>query len=139
MPDKYDVVVIGSGPAGYVAAIKAAQLGLSVACVEEWLDEKGIANVQVLMVIDDGLNVTGKYLGTVRQDWDNLNPCVAFTMKGTGATLFGELTGRNQPQGDRYRRLGIVLDDTLLSAPRIISTISDQGRITGDFSDEDVS
>ncbi len=31
----YDVVVIGGGPAGYVAAIKAAQLGLSVACVEK--------------------------------------------------------------------------------------------------------
>ncbi|MEP1471768.1 MAG: dihydrolipoyl dehydrogenase [Halieaceae bacterium] len=41
MSDKYDVVVIGSGPAGYVAAIKAAQLGLSVACVEEWLDDAG--------------------------------------------------------------------------------------------------
>ena len=41
MSDKYDVVVIGSGPAGYVAAIKAAQLGLSVACVEEWLDDSG--------------------------------------------------------------------------------------------------
>jgi len=41
MSDKYEVVVIGSGPAGYVAAIKAAQLGLSVACVEQWVDEKG--------------------------------------------------------------------------------------------------
>ncbi|HUP19861.1 MAG TPA: NAD(P)/FAD-dependent oxidoreductase, partial [Gemmatimonadota bacterium] len=30
----YDLVVIGSGPAGYVAAIRAAQLGMSVACVE---------------------------------------------------------------------------------------------------------
>ena len=30
----YDVVVIGSGPGGYVAAIKAAQLGKKVACVE---------------------------------------------------------------------------------------------------------
>lgn len=29
-----DVVIIGGGPGGYVAAIKAAQLGLSVACVE---------------------------------------------------------------------------------------------------------
>ena len=39
MSDKYDVVVIGAGPAGYVAAIKAAQLGLSTACVEQWLDD----------------------------------------------------------------------------------------------------
>ncbi len=41
MADKYDVVVIGSGPGGYVAAIKAAQLGLSTACVELWLDGEG--------------------------------------------------------------------------------------------------
>ncbi|MFV0275795.1 MAG: dihydrolipoyl dehydrogenase [Parahaliea sp.] len=41
MADKYDVVVIGSGPAGYVAAIKAAQLGMNTACVEQWLDDKG--------------------------------------------------------------------------------------------------
>ncbi|MEH6583028.1 MAG: dihydrolipoyl dehydrogenase [Halioglobus sp.] len=40
MSAKFDVVVIGSGPAGYVAAIKAAQLGLSTACVESWLDDK---------------------------------------------------------------------------------------------------
>ncbi|MGH7459632.1 MAG: FAD-dependent oxidoreductase, partial [Longimicrobiales bacterium] len=32
--DQYDVVVIGSGPGGYVAAIRAGQLGLKVACVE---------------------------------------------------------------------------------------------------------
>jgi len=31
---KYDVVVIGSGPGGYVAAIRCAQLGLKTACVE---------------------------------------------------------------------------------------------------------
>ena len=30
----YDVVIIGSGPGGYVAAIKAAQLGLKTACIE---------------------------------------------------------------------------------------------------------
>ncbi len=41
MSEKFDVVVIGSGPAGYVAAIKAAQEGLSTACVEKWLDDKG--------------------------------------------------------------------------------------------------
>jgi dihydrolipoamide dehydrogenase len=35
----YDVVVIGAGPGGYVAAIRAAQLGLKTACVEKWIDE----------------------------------------------------------------------------------------------------
>ena len=35
MSEQYDVVVIGSGPGGYVAAIKAAQLGLKTACVEK--------------------------------------------------------------------------------------------------------
>ncbi|MEX1057573.1 MAG: FAD-dependent oxidoreductase, partial [Natronospirillum sp.] len=37
MANEFDVVVIGSGPGGYVAAIKAAQLGLKTACVEKWL------------------------------------------------------------------------------------------------------
>jgi len=40
MSKDYDVVVVGSGPAGYVAAIRAAQLGLKTACVEKWSDDK---------------------------------------------------------------------------------------------------
>ena len=39
--NKYDVIVIGAGPAGYVAAIRCAQLGMKVACVDEWLDRDG--------------------------------------------------------------------------------------------------
>lgn len=41
MSDKYDVIVIGSGPAGYVAAIRAAQLGLKTACIEKWKNKDG--------------------------------------------------------------------------------------------------
>lgn len=41
MSEKYDVVVIGSGPAGYVAAIRAAQLGLKTACIEKWQNAEG--------------------------------------------------------------------------------------------------
>lgn len=37
----YDVVVIGAGPGGYVAAIRCAQLGLKTACVDKWLDPAG--------------------------------------------------------------------------------------------------
>ncbi len=39
MTKEYDVVVIGSGPAGYVAAIRCAQLGFNTACVEKWLNK----------------------------------------------------------------------------------------------------
>src|SRR6478735_1276209 len=41
MADKFDVVVIGAGPAGYHAAIRAAQLGLKVACIDEWIGKDG--------------------------------------------------------------------------------------------------
>jgi len=37
----YDVAIIGAGPAGYVAAIRCAQLGLKTVCVDEWLNHKG--------------------------------------------------------------------------------------------------
>jgi len=41
MSDQYDVVVIGGGPAGYPAAIRAAQNKLKVACVDEWKNFDG--------------------------------------------------------------------------------------------------
>ena len=37
----FDVVVIGAGPAGYIAAIRASQLGFSTACIEKWKTPKG--------------------------------------------------------------------------------------------------
>lgn len=41
MSKNFDVVVIGGGPGGYVAAIRAAQLGFTAACIDEWKNEKG--------------------------------------------------------------------------------------------------
>lgn len=38
---EFDVIVIGGGPAGYVTAIRAAQLGLKTACVEKWIGKSG--------------------------------------------------------------------------------------------------
>ena len=37
----FDLIVIGAGPGGYIAAIRAAQLGLKVACIDEWKNAKG--------------------------------------------------------------------------------------------------
>ncbi|MCE5180442.1 MAG: dihydrolipoyl dehydrogenase [Betaproteobacteria bacterium] len=41
MPETFDVAVIGAGPAGYVAAIRCAQLGLHVVCIDDWKDDAG--------------------------------------------------------------------------------------------------
>jgi len=41
MPQSFDVVVIGAGPGGYIAAIRAAQLGFKTACIEGWRNSKG--------------------------------------------------------------------------------------------------
>ena len=41
MSKAFDLVVIGGGPGGYIAAIRAAQLGFNVACVDEWKNDKG--------------------------------------------------------------------------------------------------
>ena len=41
MSKNFDVIVIGAGPGGYIAAIRAAQLGFNVACIDEWKNDKG--------------------------------------------------------------------------------------------------
>ena len=41
MSKHFDVIVIGGGPGGYIAAIRAAQLGFNVACIDEWKNAKG--------------------------------------------------------------------------------------------------
>jgi len=41
MSEQFDVVVIGGGPGGYIAAIRAAQLGMNVACIEMRLNDNG--------------------------------------------------------------------------------------------------
>jgi len=41
MSKQFDVIVIGAGPGGYIAAIRAAQLGKNVACIDEWKNSAG--------------------------------------------------------------------------------------------------
>ena len=41
MSKQFDVIVIGAGPGGYIAAIRAAQLGMQVACIDQWKNAAG--------------------------------------------------------------------------------------------------
>lgn len=45
MANSYDVAVIGAGPGGYVAAIRCAQLGLGVVCIDAWKNARGKASL----------------------------------------------------------------------------------------------
>jgi len=101
----------------------------------------GQPRLEVLMV-KDNQDVTGQYLTRAERDTDPKTgrPCVGFAFNGTGAQLFGKLTGDNLPDPllNMQRKLGIILDNELYSAPNIQSTISDRGIITGSFSEQDV-
>ncbi len=76
--------------------------------------------------------VTGSDLRVAKPGLDENNqPAVHFELKATGAPKFGKLSGDNI---GRY--LAIVLDNRVISAPRLDGRITDQGRISGGFTAE---
>lgn len=95
---------------------------------------------QVLMYIDSNFPLEGNHLSSVREGYQDLNPCVFFNMTPRGARLMGGITASNKPDASSgfKSRLGIVLDGVLISAPGINSTITDSGIIEGNFSSDEV-
>ena len=91
-----------------------------------------------VLVMMDMQNVEGKYLKQARVNSDSIQRAVDFEFNAEGARLFGTLTGDNVPRGNLTRKLGIILDDELLSAPQLRSRIAERGQITGDFSKKEV-
>ena len=105
----------------------------------KYIQEQNIPEIDVLMATNDGYNVNGSHLGTVARGYDEImNPCILFNLKGVGVSLFSELTGRYSPRNQIERQLGILLDNELLSAPNIQERITGRGRITGQFTQEEV-
>ncbi len=86
----------------------------------------------------DAQNVTGAYLSGASPGTSDAERAVDFNFNITGAKKFGKLTFDNQRPSGRKRRLGIMLDGELLSAPNLQAVIRDRGQITGNFSIEEV-
>jgi SecD/SecF fusion protein len=90
-----------------------------------------------ILVRIDHYDVDGRYLDRANPDTYEGNPAVHFHFDSVGAEKFGQLTKHNLPdtavQPPLYRKLGIVLDDVMMSAPRINSMISSDGEISGRF------
>ena len=88
------------------------------------------------------LTVTGKYLTNASPTQDqNGNPAVSFRFNPQGAARFGSLTQRNLPDttDQFHRKLAILLDGKVHSAPRINSRITDSGVIEGRFDMKEVN
>jgi SecD/SecF fusion protein len=82
------------------------------------------------------MNVTGDYLTSASKGIDqrSAGPAVHFSFNSVGAQRFEKLTSQNLPNpatGNKHRKLGILLDNRLVNAPNIESTISDHGQISG--------
>ncbi len=98
--------------------------------------------VTEVLVMADPYHVTGAYLTQVEAGRDRAGrPCLSFRLSDAGGKLFARLTSEHLPDKTTkvYRRLGIIIDGELYSAPQLNSTISDRGVIEGVFSQEEVS
>ena len=112
------------------------------AALTQYVAGLGVRELDVLMETNDGYDVNGAHLGVVSQGMENLSPCINFSLKseGGGARRFAGLTTDFRPEGQFQRQLGILLDNTLLSAPNIREPIvGGNGQITGQFTKEEVA
>jgi SecD/SecF fusion protein len=102
------------------------------------VDGKPISEV---LIVRDPYDVTGDFLANIRPGHDCGKPIVEFTFNARGAKLFSTLTGDNVPDGnsEMKNQMAIVLNGVLYSAPNILTTISDRGQITGNFTEREVS
>jgi len=98
-------------------------------------DELGRAAGTEYYAVRKTVPVTGTDLKNARVQKGRLGePSVGFSLTPEGAKKFGELTGNNV-----NRRLAIVLDNKVVSAPNIKSRIDDQGTIEGSFTSQQAS
>ena len=131
MSQKFDVVVIGAGPGGYVAAIKAAQLGLSTACIEKYTDKDdklalggtclNVGCIPSKALLDsswkykeakESFNVHGISTGEVKMDVAAMvgrKAGIVKNLTGGVATLF-KANGVTSIQGQFALAIGVFLD-----------------------------
>jgi SecD/SecF fusion protein len=111
--------------------------------LERWLRGQGILQVDVLMALRMGdkpyTEVYGDDLASAAMEFDKQGgPTVAFRLTPSGAQKMVRLTSVNQPIGEFHRRMAIIMDGKVISAPQLNSPISSQGQITGRFTRDEV-
>ena len=138
----YDLIIIGAGPGGYAAALRAAQLGLRVAVVEKDLHPGGVClNVgcipskalldasEAYVKAKDGLDRFGIKTGSMELDWEALQSYRAKVVEENvrGIEFLFQKSGINQIRGTGFlegkNRVGVHTHGgttRILSSPRIV-------------------
>ena len=111
--------------------------------LEDYLDRQGLKQVDVLLAVEKNEKdwVTGNDLSSVSGGYDeSARPQLNFSMNAEGTKRMRVFTTKNRPdpQTGFHRRMAILFDEKVLSAPQLITTISDRGRITGDFDQDEI-
>ncbi len=104
---QYDVIVIGAGPAGYVAAIRSAQLGLKTACVDNWRNHNGESSLG------------GTFLNA---------GCISSMTLLESAKIYHLLTHGIEDHGIEIDELTLDIDTMVSRKNRIIEVLSQQIR-----------
>ncbi len=155
--NRFDVIVIGAGPGGYTAAIRAGQLGLRVACVDAWRDDKGgpalggtCTNIgcipsKALLHSSEHFENAQRHFGehgirveTVSMDVDRMlarkraivrrsNEGILYLFKKNGVTLFHG-TGRFEGREADALRVGVAGTETRLTAAHVIVATGSNAR-----------
>ncbi|MFO0885583.1 MAG: protein translocase subunit SecD [Pirellulales bacterium] len=103
-----------------------------------YLEANRIRHVQILMRAEPDLEVRGEDLASATTGFGDEGPEIHFEMNPAGAARLGTVTGMNQPKQNTRRRLGIVYDNILISAPALEGRIAERGMIHGSFTREEV-
>jgi len=102
--------------------------------------EDGGEKIEIL-VVGDRFHVNGGYLTRVAEGVDQgARPCLDISFNSLGGKLFSALTANNlpDPSDDFTRKLGIILNGRLHSAPAVQTVVADRAQITGDFTRQEV-
>jgi SecD/SecF fusion protein len=105
----------------------------------EMVFRKKDGSLEALALLEDGQDVTGTDLVSASAESDQGgHPQIDFALSPEGAARFGKLTGDHVPTPDgSHYRMGILLDNKILSAPTINSKITSRGSISGSLSKEE--
>lgn len=112
--------------------------------LENWMKRQDIPDVDVLMALEANgepyVEVSGDDLASAAMEFDNKTgePTVGFKLTTEGSGKMLRMTVRNVPDGNFHRRMAIILDDKVLSAPQLNGSISSNGQITGNFTQAEV-